>query len=140
MSLQLNPLYSAWRAMRQRCNNTRHAQYKDYGGRGIKVDARWDSYANFAADMGPHPGKGWSLDRIDNNSGYRDGNCRWATQSTQGRNTRVNKLTAADVASIRAAYTGSVRRGGTISQADLALQYGVSRSLIVMVLNSKRWR
>ena len=30
-------LYKTWKSMMQRCLNKKHPQYKDYGGRGIKV-------------------------------------------------------------------------------------------------------
>lgn len=33
--------YRAWKAMRNRCNNTNYHAYHRYGGRGIKVCDRW---------------------------------------------------------------------------------------------------
>src|SRR5262245_9508062 len=39
--------YSAWQGMKDRCYNTNAHNYKHYGGRGIKVCARWrHSFAN----------------------------------------------------------------------------------------------
>ncbi|MDB4930519.1 MAG: hypothetical protein JWM10_3003 [Myxococcaceae bacterium] len=79
-----SPLYIVWAGMRARCND---AENDRYGGRGITVCARWaESFAAFAADVGPRPFEGASLDRIDNDRGYEPGNVEWATATTQGRN------------------------------------------------------
>lgn len=83
-----SPTYNSWRAMLARCYDSKHQQFKDYGGRGISVCQRWaGSYADFAADMGERPPK-TSIDRIDPDGNYEPGNCRWATPTEQNRNKR----------------------------------------------------
>jgi hypothetical protein len=79
--------YWSWQAMRSRCMNPNSASYKNYGGRGISVCARWDDFANFLADMGERP-PGMTLDRANNGAGYDKDNCRWATRNQQRLNSR----------------------------------------------------
>lgn len=86
------PEYTVWLGMRRRCNDPNEKSYHRYGGRGIKLCARWDDFALFFADMGPRPSSGHSIERKDNDVGYQPGNCVWATAKEQAQNRRSNKL------------------------------------------------
>jgi hypothetical protein len=126
--------------MRARCNNPRSADYSYYGGRGISICKRWDSFENFAADMGPHPGKGWTLDRINNNGNYEPANCRWATRAMQSRNRRTTKLTSEKVTYIRRRYVRGVNQVDTGNSAVLAIELGVSQVEILNVARRAFWK
>lgn len=73
--------------MLERCGNSKHKQFADYGGRGIIVDPRWTVFEWFLEDMGVRP-EGKTLDRIDPDGDYCKANCRWATYKEQAANKR----------------------------------------------------
>ena len=85
-----HPYYAVWAAMRSRCNNKRNPNYKDYGGRGIKVCKRWESFKKFVDDMGERA-EGLTIERVDNMKGYDPDNCIWATYKQQANNRRKRK-------------------------------------------------
>jgi hypothetical protein len=76
--------YITWLAMRNGCADPKHDAFKYYGGRGIKVCARWTgSFEAFLADIGRRPSLGHSIYRNDPDGDYIPLNCRWATPSEQ---------------------------------------------------------
>ena len=103
-------VYQSWGNAIARCENPRATGFGLYGGRGLRMCARWrGSFAAFAADMGPRP-LGHQLDRTDNARGYECGspdcpdcgplglpmNGRWVTPKAQARNRRDNRLVTLD--------------------------------------------
>lgn len=78
-----SPTYMTWRAMINRCENTKHERWAQYGGRGIKVCEDWrGSFETFLADMGERP-EGKTIGRIDHDGHYTKANCRWETDEEQ---------------------------------------------------------
>jgi len=120
--------YGIWTMMQVRCNDPRHVSYADYGGRGIKVDPVWidqrdpndfetiiyDGFERFLADMGPATTNKHTLDRIDPDSGYGPGLCRWATMKEQANNKRSNKTKAQKIAEILARRAERAKQNGQI--------------------------
>lgn len=84
-----SPTWLSWKSMQNRCTCETSPDYPTYGGRGIKVCARWDSFENFLADMGERP-RGKTLDRKDSNGNYEPGNCQWSTPKRQANNRSNN--------------------------------------------------
>ena len=82
-------LYQRWYRMHQRCKNVNDTHYKNYGGRGIKVDPVFDNFDYFYDYITKLSDYSLSLsiDRVDNDGDYTPGNLRWADPTTQ----RINQ-------------------------------------------------
>lgn len=90
-SMSKTKLYKVWAQMKNRCRKeSRFAKY--YADRGITVCEEWtnnfECFATWAKENGY--AEGLTIDRIDNNSGYKPSNCRWVTMKVQSNNTRQN--------------------------------------------------
>lgn len=85
-----------WHSMYCRCNYPSTNQYKNYGGKGIKVCEEWCgregflNFYNWAINNGYQDTL--TLDRIDNNKDYTPHNCRWLTQKEQANHRTNNKI------------------------------------------------
>lgn len=79
--------YRAWIEMKSRCQGKDAICREHYVRRNIRVCRRWRKFPAFLEDMGECP-RGLTLERIKNDEGYKPGNCRWASQADQLRNTQ----------------------------------------------------
>lgn len=80
-----SPEYGCWSGMKQRCFNSKISQWDSYGGRGITVFEPWiRDFPAFLSYIGPMPGAGYTVDRLNENGNYEPGNIRWATKQQQG--------------------------------------------------------
>ena len=122
---KVSPEYNSWKCMIRRCKNHNAINYKSYGGRGIKVCQRWQTFENFLVDMGKRPSSQHSLDRVDMNGDYCPENCRWATRSEQANNTRRNRFITAF--------------GKTQTMQQWADEIGVSRDTLRYRIDRHNW-
>lgn len=82
-------LHNRWKTLKQRCLNPNSNNYKNYGGRGIKLCEEWKEFSNFY-DWSIKNGykQELELDRINNDGNYEPSNCRWIEKVKNGRNRR----------------------------------------------------
>lgn len=103
-----SPEFITWSGMRDRCSNKNNPAYGRYGGRGIVVCKRWESFSAFISDMGLKPSKLHTIERINNSIGYFPSNCKWATKKDQANNRRSNLKLTLDGVTKTAAQWGEV--------------------------------
>lgn len=86
-------IFSIYHNIKQRCSNSKHPRYEDYGARGITMCEEWTN--SFKSFIKWSEENGYSeeltLDRKDNDLGYYPDNCRWVTYSIQAINTKVRR-------------------------------------------------
>ena len=84
--------FSVWQGMKARCNTRTNKAYARYGGRGITVCEKWQTFKNFMEDMyasyldHKKNNECTTIERVDNDRGYAPENCKWATCTEQSRN------------------------------------------------------
>jgi hypothetical protein len=146
-SLSGSPERGVYYNMLSRCSNENRKDYKNYGGRGIRPCAAWETppvgFLRFYEILGARPSSHHTLDRIDNNRGYDCGacadcrgrcaplNCRWLGRTGQARNKRRLRMLKHPVSGEEmcltawamrlgvspAALTGRLQRGVPLEQA-----------------------
>lgn len=127
------PTYRSWACMLTRCTNPNVYHYSRYGGRGIRVCERWQSFDHFFADMGERP-KGATLDRFPGRDGnYEPSNCRWATLLEQSHNRDSTVLNEDLVREIR----GRADHGE--GQKSIAARMGVTSGHVGNIIARRAW-
>lgn len=118
--------YSSWQNMWKRCTSSKHPQYTEYGGRGIKVCQEWKTFENFLTDMGPCP-DGGSIERIDVNGNYEPANCIWLERKKQAINRRVVRIIEVNGVKYRGAGEAARATGLDYKGIDQAVRLGQTR-------------
>ena len=115
-----NPLYYILASMKHRCYSKNGLDYKNYGGRGIRVCDEWLNNPKAFIDWAMQNGyeKGLTIVREINDGNYEPSNCRFVARKINNRNKRDNRLTDMDVVEIR--------NNKTLSNKDLSIKYKVS--------------
>ena len=85
-------IYKTWCNMKNRCNNPKNKEFKNYGDRGIKLCDKWYTFEGFWEDMKEGYSDNLTIDRINNNGNYEKENCQWSTHKEQANNKRNNKF------------------------------------------------
>lgn len=127
-------LYRSWQNFKDRCYNPNNREYKNYGGRGIKVCDEWlgthgfENFAKWAYEHGYDENKSrleQSIERKNVNGNYEPSNCEWANSYVQNRNKRTNRL-----------YTYN---GKTMCLLDWATESGIGYSCLRKRLDGLKW-
>lgn len=136
--------YHTFTNMVKRVTNVNNIAYKNYGGRGIDIDPKYNplfeqqgvetAFNNFLNDIGEIPEK-LTLDRIDNNKGYWKDNLRFVNAETQNQNSRNTKINAEQVKQLRIEY-----KSGKVTFQQLAKRYNISVSGIKKIIYKTTWK
>ena len=111
--------YARWKSMIARCYQVNASNYKYYGAKGITVWEPWrKSFATFLADMGECPSRDMTVERLENEIGYRPDNCIWATKADQNKH--------------RSHCVPLTYNDRTMNLADWAIEVGMSPNALAM--------
>lgn len=92
-------LHTLWKGVKSRCYNKNNSNYKNYGGRGIKMYEEWKnnftSFRDFMLSIGYDetlPTGEQTIERIDVNGDYEPNNCKLISKKEQSYNKRTNRI------------------------------------------------
>lgn len=121
-------LHVLWKGMKSRCDNPNHREYKNYGGRGIKVCSQWSedflSFKEFMLSIGYDetlPTGEQTIERINVNGDYEPSNCKLITKGEQSYNKRNNHYIT--------------YKGETKTVTEFAREHGIDTNTILNRIN-----
>lgn len=134
-SPEYKSLRGRYKAMKARCYNPNHKDYKTYGERGITVCDEWknnfSNFYNWAISNGYK--KELQLDRADNDGNYTPDNCQFISQRENSRKTTRTKFTMEDAYEIREG------KFAEMSNKEVALVFDCIPETIRSIRNFKTW-
>ncbi|MDW0271167.1 MAG: hypothetical protein QN834_07145 [Nitrososphaeraceae archaeon] len=74
--------YHTWVGIKSPCLYKNHKSYLYYGGKGIILCEKWQTFSGFLEDMGEKP-LGHRLTRIDKSGDFEPDNCEWVPIKTR---------------------------------------------------------
>lgn len=129
-----NPTFNIWVSMRRRCKDSNHPQYKNYGGKGIKVCERWNKFTNFFEDMGERP-PGYSVIRLDKTKDFSPENCKYKLVPLYAKRNGNAKLTEDQVREIK-----RLLKTTTTYAIAKTQKYNVSRHTLDSIRDGRTWK
>lgn len=114
--------YYCWRGMKQRCYDSNHKDYHNYGGIGVIVCERWlKSFEYFIEDMGLRPSLKHSISRYGDIGNYEPNNCEWSISNFKPHTAKhgtcskyASGCRCASCTEINKQYQNSLRRAAGI--------------------------
>lgn len=125
--------YLTWVKMRGRCNFPSDRAFRSYGAKGVRICERWGDYLNFLSDMGPRPGDGWSIDRIDPEGNYEPSNCQWLPMEINRRKHRYHTVTTDTASKAKALFLAGAR------PCTIGRKLSLSTATISGIVNGNTW-
>ena len=139
-------LHRIWHSMYCRCYYPSTNQYKNYGGKGIKVCEEWKHIEGFVRFYTWAINNGYkedlTLDRINNEKDYCPENCRWITIKEQSNHrtnnvfytfqgeTKTSKQWCEEYGISQTTLNDRLKRGWTLQQALTISTKGTHRKVI----------
>lgn len=138
-SEKLRELYgtlpSVHHSMKDRCNNPRAKDYKNYGAKGVLVCKEWQNVHDFCKwALANGYKKKLTIDRIDSDGNYEPSNCRFVTMKENIRNKKGLKLNMMIAGAIRVLHENGYK------QADIAGLFNIDARQVHKVIKNKTWR
>jgi len=115
-------VHKAWAGIKTRVYSEAYPYYSSYGGRGITMQDSWvNSFENFYSYIGDPPKESaeWTLERLDVNGNYEEGNIKWETVARQTRNRSKRVDNKSGVTGVGIYYRNGVHESFTANWKQL---------------------